>query len=70
MIFNVYDLESVDDQHPHGKSVGKYLMVNRVRRVQATNLRSLVVTIWDENLGCRSIQRNLRSCYKNRIWTN
>ena len=27
IIFNVYDLEGVDDQHPHGKSVGKYFMV-------------------------------------------
>ena len=27
---HIYHLEGVDDQHPHGKSVGTYVMVNRV----------------------------------------
>ena len=26
----MYDVDCVDDQHSHGKSVGKYHMVNRV----------------------------------------
>ena len=26
-----YDLEGVDDQHPHDKSVGKCVMANRVK---------------------------------------
>ena len=26
----MYDVDYVDDQHSHGKSVGKYHMVNRV----------------------------------------
>ena len=30
-ICDLYDLDCVDDQHSHGKSVGKYLMVNRVK---------------------------------------
>ena len=30
-LYNVYDLDCVDDQHSHGKSVGKYHMVNRVK---------------------------------------
>ena len=29
-LWNLYDLDCVDDQHSHGKSVGKYHMVNRV----------------------------------------
>ena len=28
---HLYDLDCVDDQHSHGKSVGKYLMVIRVK---------------------------------------
>ena len=28
-LWNLYDLDCVDDQHSHGKSVGKYHMVNR-----------------------------------------
>ena len=30
----MYDLDCVDDQHSHGKSVGKYHMVNRVKRTK------------------------------------
>ena len=30
MIYILYDLDSASDQHPHGKSVGKYVMVSRV----------------------------------------
>ena len=33
------DLDFVDDQHSHGKSVGKYHMVNRVKRNQSKVLK-------------------------------
>ena len=29
-ICHLYDLDWIDDQHSHGKSVGKYLMVIRI----------------------------------------
>ena len=29
----MYDLDCVGDQHSHGKSVGKYHMVNRVNKI-------------------------------------
>ena len=31
IICNDYEIGGVDDQHPHGESVGKYAMVNRVK---------------------------------------
>ena len=31
-ICNVYDLDGVDDQHPHGKSDRKYVMVNGLKK--------------------------------------
>ena len=30
---NVYDLKDFDDQNPQGKLVGKYVMVNRVKKL-------------------------------------
>jgi len=30
-VYYVYDLDKVDDQHPYGKSVGKYIIVDKVK---------------------------------------
>ena len=33
---DMYDLHCVDSQHLHGKLVGKYLMVNRIKKLRLT----------------------------------
>ena len=50
-ICNVYDLGDVDNQHSYAKSIGKYVMVNRVKKIFIFNLQNTYV------LG--------RACYKN-----
>ena len=36
----MYDLDCVDDQHSHGKSVGKYHMVIRIKAIDVPDFFS------------------------------
>ena len=45
MNFNLNDLHCVDDQHSHGISVGKYLIVIRVKIRMAKDLLCIRTTV-------------------------
>ena len=47
-ICHLYDLDWVDDQYSHGKSVGKYHMVIRVKRVE--NISRMLPVLWPEKV--------------------
>ena len=61
--WNLYDVDCVDDQHSHGKSIGKYHIVNRIKVL----LQSIDLPLDHEDKTCK-YSMALKSVWSRLCW--